>query len=127
MTEPTLPAVGTLGDKPDLRVTSGGAALCRFSVAATPRVCDAKTRAWRDGDPLFLACTAWRDLAENVAESLARGARVIVSGRLRQSQWEDRETGEKRSRIELDVDEVGPSLRFATATVNKLNRSRGTS
>src|SRR5437764_5596657 len=103
MNETTLTAVGNLVDKPDLRVTSGGAALCRFSVAATPRVYDAKTRAWRDGDPLFLSCSAWRDLAENIAESdLAKGTRVVVTGRLRMSQWQT-EAGDKRTSFGLEV------------------------
>ena len=85
---------------------------------------DRAKKEYRDGDPLFLTCTAWRDLAEHVAESLSKGARVVVVGRLRQSHLEDKETGEKRSMIQLDVDDVGPSLRWATAKVQKMTRSR---
>ncbi|HZN20620.1 MAG TPA: single-stranded DNA-binding protein [Micromonosporaceae bacterium] len=120
--ETILTITGNLTDDPDLRVTASGVSVCRFTVASTPRVFDKTTNTYRDGDPLFLTCTAWRDLAEHVAESLGKGTRVIVTGRLRLSRWQTPE-GEKRSAYGLDVDEVGPSLRFATATVNKLTRS----
>jgi single-strand DNA-binding protein len=100
--------------------------MARVRVASTPRMFDKNSGQYRDGDPLFLTCTAWRDLAEHIAESLTKGARVIVSGRLRQSHWEDKETGQKRSAYGLEVDEIGPSLRFATATVKKLTRTNGT-
>src|SRR2546429_7685379 len=123
MNDTTIIVVGNLTDDPEMRFTPSGVALARFRVASTPRVFDKASGAWRDGEALFMPCTAWRDLAENVAESLTKGARVIVSGRLRQSRWEDKETGEKRSMVQLDVDEIGPSLRFATATVKKLKRS----
>ncbi len=118
----TLTITGNLCDIPELRVTPAGVALCKFAVASTPRVFDKASGQYKDGDPLFMTCTAWRDLAEHVAESLTKGARVIVTGRLKLSRWDTPE-GEKRSAYGLDVDEVGPSLRFATATVKKLARS----
>jgi single-strand DNA-binding protein len=99
--------------------------MSKFRVASTPRVFDRTRNEYRDGDPLFLSCTAWRDLAEHIAESLTKGARVVVVGRLRLSQWEDKESGQKRSMIQLDVDEVGPSLKFATAKVQKMSRAKG--
>ena len=98
--------------------------MAKFTVASTPRVFDRTKNEYRDGEPLFLTCTVWRDLAEHVAESLTKGTRVVVVGRLRLSRWEDKETGEKRSAYGLDVDEVGPSLRFAQAKVTKTTRSR---
>jgi single-strand DNA-binding protein len=116
-----MTVVGNLTADPELRYTDKGVAMARFTVASTPRVRDKATNDYRDGEPLFLTCTAWRTLAEHLAESLTKGARVVVVGRLRQSRWEDK--GEKRSMIQLDVDEVGPSLRFATAKVAKLTRS----
>jgi single-strand DNA-binding protein len=115
--------VGNLTAPPDLRYTPAGVAMARFTVASTPRVLDRTTNEYRDGDPLFLTCTAWRELAEHAAESLTKGARVVVVGRLRLSRWETDE-GEKRSTYGLDVDEIGPSLRFATATVKKMTRTR---
>lgn len=120
--ETTLTIIGNLTADPELRFTQGGAALCKFSVASTPRRFDQASGQWKDDEPLFLNCTAWRDLAENVAHSLTRGARVVVTGRLRLNRWETPE-GEKRQAMQLDVDEVGPSLRYATAQVNKLTRS----
>jgi|SRR6266704_1784713 len=120
----TMTIVGNFTDDPELKFTPAGVAMAKFRIAATARIYDKTTGQWRDGDPLFLPCTAWRDLAEHVAESLSRGARVIVTGRLRQSHWETPE-GEKRSMIQLDVDEIGPSLRFATAQVRKLTRTNG--
>lgn len=119
-----MTVVGNLTADPELRYTSAGVAMARFTVASTPRVRDKDTNTYKDGEPLFLTCTAWRTLAEHLAESLTKGARVVVVGRLRQSRWED-DKGEKRSMIQLDVDEVGPSLRFATAKVAKLTRSNG--
>ena len=98
--------------------------MAKFTVASTPRLFDQKCGEYRDGEPLFMPCTAWRELAEHIAESLTKGARVLVVGRLRLSRWETPE-GEKRSMMQLDADEVGPSLRFATASVKKLTRSRG--
>jgi single-strand DNA-binding protein len=118
----TITVVGNLTDDPELRFTPSGAAVAKFRVASTPRFMDRQTNEWKDGEPLFLSCTVWRQAAENVAESLQRGARVIVTGRLRQRSYETRE-GEKRTVIELDVDEIGPSLRYATAKVQKMSRS----
>jgi single-strand DNA-binding protein len=123
--ETTITVVGNLTDDPEMRFTPQGVAMSKFRVASTPRVFDRTRNEYRDGDPLFLSCTAWRDLAEHVAESLTKGARVVVVGRLRLSQWEDKESGQKRSMIQLDVDEVGPSLKFATATVRKMTRAKG--
>ena len=120
--ETVITVVGNLTDDPELRFTSGGAAVANFRVASTPRTLDRQTNEWKDGEPLFLQCSIWRQAAENVAESLQRGARVIVTGRLRQRSYETRE-GEKRTVVELEVDEIGPSLRYATAKVNKASRS----
>jgi single-strand DNA-binding protein len=120
----TITVIGNLTDDPELRFTPSGAAVAKFRVASTPRFMDRASGEWKDGDPLFLSCTVWRQAAENVAESLQRGARVIVSGRLRQRSYETKE-GEKRTVMELEVDEVGPSLRYATAKVQKMSRSSG--
>jgi single-strand DNA-binding protein len=120
----TITVIGNLTNDPELRFTPSGAAVARFSVASTPRILDRQTNEWKDGDPLFLSCNIWRQAAENVAESLQKGARVIVSGRLRQRSYETRE-GEKRTVMELEVDEIGPSLRYATAKVQKMQRSSG--
>src|SRR6187455_1448446 len=120
----TITVVGNLTEDPELRFTPSGAAVAKFRVASTPRFLDRQTNEWKDGDPLFLSCNIWRQAAENVAESLHRGARVIVSGRLRQRSYETRE-GEKRTVMELEVDEIGPSLRYATAKVQKMSRSSG--
>src|SRR5689334_2192670 len=121
--ETTVTVVGNLTADPDLRFTPDGVAMAKFTVASTPRVFDRDTGQYKDGDPLFLTCTAWRDLAEHAAESLHKGTRVVVVGRLRLSGGETDE-GEKRSAYGLDVDEVGPSLRFATAKVAKATRVR---
>src|ERR1700754_3003424 len=123
--ETTITVVGNLTDDPELRFTPSGAAVAKFRIASTPRTLDRQSGEWKDGEPLFLACNIWRDAAEHVAESLQRGARVIVQGRLRQRSYETRE-GEKRTVYELEVDEIGPSLRFATVKVQKANRSGGT-
>ena len=123
MNETTMTVVGNLTDAPDLRYLPSGVAVAKFALASTPRKPDGNG-GWTDGDPLFLNCTAWRELAEHAAESLTRGARVVVVGRLRLSRWETDE-GEKRSAYGLDVDEIGPSLRFATATVAKMTRRSG--
>src|SRR5512144_3428017 len=120
----TITVVGNLTDDPELRFTPSGAAVAKFRVASTPRFMDKQSGEWKDGEPLFLACTVWRQAAEHVAESLQRGARVIVSGRLRQRSYETRE-GEKRTVMELEVDEVGPSLRYATTKAQKITRSSG--
>jgi len=116
--------VGNLVGDPELRYTSTGQAVATFRVASTPRFMDRATNEWKDGDSLFLSCNVWRQAAENVAESLQRGMRVIVSGRLRQRSYETRE-GEKRTVYEVEVDEVGPSLRNASAKVTKSSRSGG--
>jgi single-strand DNA-binding protein len=122
--ETTITVVGNLTDDPELRFTPSGAAVAKFRIASTPRTMDRQSGEWKDGEPLFLACNVWRDAAEHVAESLQRGARVIVQGRLRQRSYETRE-GEKRTVYELEVDEIGPSLRYATAKVQKMARSGG--
>src|SRR6202162_3301015 len=116
--------VGNLVDDPELRFTPAGQPAARVRVASTPRYLDKTTNEWKDGDSLFLTCNVWRQAAENVAESLQRGMRVIVSGRLRQRSYETRE-GEKRTVYEIEVDEVGPSLRNASAKVTKSQRSTG--
>jgi single-strand DNA-binding protein len=122
--ETVITVVGNLTDDPELRFTPSGAAVAKFRVASTPRTLDRQSGEWKDGEPLFLQCNIWRQAAENVAESLHRGARVIVQGRLRQRTYETRE-GEKRTVMELEVDEIGPSLRYATAKVQKMSRSGG--
>ncbi|MDQ1644830.1 MAG: single-strand DNA-binding protein [Cryptosporangiaceae bacterium] len=114
--------VGNLVDDPELRFTSSGAAVAKFRLASTPRTFDKTSNEWKDGESLFLTCNVWRQAAENVAESLQRGMRVIVQGRLKQRTYETRE-GEKRTVYEVEVDELGPSLRSATAKVNKTTRS----
>jgi single-strand DNA-binding protein len=118
MNETTVTVVGNLATEPVLQYTPQGTALLRFTVASAPRIFDKSSGGFKDGDALFLLCTAWRELAENAAETLTKGMRVIVSGRLAQSTWET-DAGEKRSAIAVQVDEVGPSLRFATAKVTK--------
>jgi single-strand DNA-binding protein len=122
--ETVITVVGNLTNDPELRFTPSGAAVASFTVASTPRTLDKATNEWKDGEALFLRCSIWRQAAENVAESLQRGARVIVQGRLKQRSFETKE-GEKRTVIELDVDEVGPSLKYATAKVNKTTRQGG--
>jgi single-strand DNA-binding protein len=120
----TITVVGNLTADPELRFTPSGAAVANFTVASTPRIYDRQSGEWKDGEALFLRCNIWREAAENVAESLTRGARVIVQGRLKQRSFETRE-GEKRTVVEVEVDEIGPSLRYATAKVNKASRSGG--
>ncbi len=120
----TITIIGNLVNDPELRYTPTGQAVATFRVASTPRFMDRQTNEWKDGDSLFLSCNVWRQAAENVAESLQRGMRVIVSGRLRQRSYETKE-GEKRTVYEVEVDEVGPSLRNASAKVNKSARSGG--
>jgi single-strand DNA-binding protein len=114
---------GNLTADPEIRYTSSGQAVAKFTVASTPRFMDKATQEWKDGDPLFLTCNVWRQAAENTAESLMRGMRVIVQGRLRQRSYETRE-GEKRTVYEVEVDDVGPSLRNATAKVMKAERNK---
>jgi single-strand DNA-binding protein len=116
--------IGNLVNDPELRYTPTGQAVATFRVASTPRYMDRTTNEWKDGDSLFLSCNVWRQAAENVAESLQRGMRVIVSGRLKQRSYETRE-GEKRTVYEIEVDEVGPSLRNASAKVSRSSRSSG--
>ena len=120
----TITVVGNLTADPELRFTPSGAAVANFTVASTPRIYDRQSGEWKDGEALFLRCNIWREAAENVAESLTRGSRVIVQGRLKQRSFETRE-GEKRTVVELEVDEVGPSLAFATAKVTRASRSGG--
>ena len=120
----TITVVGNLTADPELRFTPSGAAVANFTVASTPRIFDRQTSEWKDGEALFLRCNIWREAAENVAESLTRGSRVIVTGRLKQRSFETRE-GEKRTVFEVEVDEIGPSLKYATAKVNKASRSGG--
>jgi single-strand DNA-binding protein len=116
--------VGNLVDDPELRFTPSGQAVAKFRVASTPRYLDKQTNEWKDGESLFLSCNVWRQAAENVAETLQRGMRVIVQGRLKQRSYETRE-GEKRTVFEVEVDEVGPSLKNSTAKVTKTSRSSG--
>jgi len=120
----TITVVGNLTADPELRFTPSGAAVANFTVASTPRIYDRQSGEWKDGEALFLRCNIWREAAENVAESLTRGSRVIVTGRLKQRSFETRE-GEKRTVVEVEVDEIGPSLRYATAKVNKASRGGG--
>src|SRR5256885_3082483 len=122
--ETTITVIGNLTDDPELRFTPSGAAVAKFRIASPPQTLDLTSSDWKDGEPLFLACSVWRQAAENVAESLQRGSRVIVQGRLRQRSYETKE-GEKRTVYELEVDEIGPSLRYATAKVQKMSRSSG--
>ena len=119
--ETTITIVGNLTADPELRFTPSGAAVANFTVASTPRTFDRQANEWKDGETLFMRCSIWRDAAENIAESLHRGTRVIVTGRLKSRSYETKE-GEKRTVVELDVDEVGPSLRYASAKVTKAER-----
>ena len=119
-----ITVVGNLTADPELRFTPSGAAVASFTVAATPRMLDKATNEWKDGDAVFMRCSVWRQAAENVAESLQKGTRVIVTGRLKQRSYETRE-GEKRTVMEMEVDEVGPALKYATAKVNKVQRGGG--
>ena len=120
----TITMIGNLVDDPELRFTPSGAAVAKFRVASTPRYLDKTTNEWKDGESLFLQCQIWRQAAENVAESLTKGMRVILSGRLKQRSYETKE-GEKRTVFEVEVDEVGPSLRNATAKVTRTQRAGG--
>ncbi|QKT08708.1 single-stranded DNA-binding protein [Gordonia sp. X0973] len=122
--ETVITVIGNLTADPELRFTPSGAAVANFTVASTPRTFDRQTNEWKDGEALFLRCNIWREAAENVTESLQKGMRVIVSGRLKQRSFETRE-GEKRTVYELDVDEIGPSLRYATAKVTRASRGGG--
>ena len=122
--ETVITVVGNLTGDPELRFTPSGAAVANFTIASTPRQFDRQTNEWKDGDTLFLSCSIWRQAAENVAESLQKGMRVVAQGRLKQRSYETRE-GEKRTVVELDVEEVGPSLKYATAKVARVQRSGG--
>ena len=117
----TVTVTGNLTSDPELRFTPNGSAVASFTVASTTRVLDRDSNQWKDGDTLFLRCSVWRQYAENVAESLTKGTRVIVTGRLKQRSYETKE-GEKRTVVEMDVDDVGPALRNATAKVNRVTR-----
>jgi single-strand DNA-binding protein len=122
--ETVITIIGNLTNDPELRFTPSGAAVANFTVASTPRTFDRQSNEWKDGETLFMRCSVWREAAENVAESLTRGTRVIVSGRLRSRTYDTKE-GEKRTVVELEVDEVGPSLRYATTKVSKTSRGSG--
>ncbi len=120
--ETTITVIGNAVDAPELRFTPSGAGVANFTVASTPRTLDRQSGEWKDGEPLFLRCSVWRDQAEHVAETITRGMRIIVVGNLKQRSYETKE-GEKRTVYELDVQEVGPALRYAKATVQKAARS----
>jgi single-strand DNA-binding protein len=120
--ETVITLIGNLTSDPELRFTPSGSAVANFTVASTPRTFDRQTNEWKDGETLFLRASVWREAAENVAESLTKGMRVIVSGRLKSRSYETKE-GEKRTVIELEVDEIGPSLKYANAKVNRTQRS----
>lgn len=119
-----ITVIGNVTGDPELRFTPSGAAVANFTVASTPRAFDRQSNEWKDGETLFMRCSVWRDAAENVAESIQRGTRVIVSGRLKSRSYETKE-GEKRTVVEMDVDEIGPSLRYASAKVTKTQRGGG--
>ena len=123
--ETVITLVGNLTGDPELRFTPSGAAVANFTVASTPRTFDRNTNEWKDAETLFMRCSIWREAAENVAESLHRGTRVVVTGKLISRSWDDKETGQKRTVMEMQVDEVGPSLKYASATVRKTERSSG--
>src|ERR1700761_6065555 len=122
--ETVITVVGNLTADPELRFTPSGAAVASFTIASTPRTFDRNSNEWKDGEALFLRCSIWRQAAENVAESLQRGMRVVAQGRLKQRSFETHE-GEKRTVVEMDVDEIGPSLRYATAKINRAQRGGG--
>src|SRR6476646_303235 len=122
--ETTITVIGNLTNDPELRFTPSGSAVANFTIASTPRTFERQSNEWKDGETLFLRASVWREAAENVAESLTKGMRVIVSGRLKSRSYETKE-GEKRTVIELEVDEIGPSLRYANAKVNRTQRSGG--
>ena len=119
-----ITVIGNLTADPELRFTPSGAAVANFTVASTPRTFDRNSNEWKDGEALFLRCNIWREAAENVAESLTKGTRVIVSGRLKQRSYDDRE-GQRRTVVELEVDEIGPSLKYATAKPTRTQRGGG--
>jgi len=123
MQDTQITIVGNLVDDPELRFTPSGQPVAKFRIASTPRYRDGKTGEWKDGDALFLSCVVWRQAAENVAETMTRGMRAIVTGRLRQRSYETKE-GEKRTVYEVEADELGPSLRSASAKVTKVTRAK---
>ena len=123
--ETVITVCGNAVGDAELKFLPSGAAVCTFTVASTPRTLDRTTNEWKDGEPLFLRCTAWRQMAENAAETITKGTRLIIQGRLRQRSY-DAKDGTKRTVIELDVDEVGPSLKYATATVRRADRGATT-
>jgi single-strand DNA-binding protein len=122
--ETTITVIGNLTNDPELRFTPSGSAVANFTIASTPRTFDRQSNEWKDGETLFLRASVWREAAENVAESLTKGMRVIVSGRLKSRSYETKE-GEKRTVVELEVEEIGPSLRYANAKVNRAERGAG--
>ena len=117
MSDNTITIVGNLTSDPELRFTSGGVSVANVTIASTPRVYNKSKQEWEDGEALFLRGTIWKDAADNVADSLHKGVRVVVTGKLKQRSWEDAKTGDKRSAVELEIEEIGPSLRFTTVTV----------
>lgn len=123
--ETTITVIGNLTSDPELRFTPSGSAVANFTIASTPRTFDKNSNEWRDGETLFLRASIWREAAENVAESLTKGMRIIASGNLTMRQYDDKKTGEKRTSTELQVDEIGPSLKYANAKVNRTQRSGG--
>jgi single-strand DNA-binding protein len=122
--EPPITLIGNLTGDPELRFTPSGAAVANFTVACTPRTLDRQSNEWKDGETLFISCSVWRQVAENVAESLTRGARVVVHGRLKARSYDDRD-GNKRTVFECDVEEIGASMRYATLKISKTSRSDG--
>lgn len=124
MNEPTTTLIGNLVDDPTLRYTPNGAAVCNFKVAQTPRTFDKQSNEWKDGEAIFMPCSIWREAAENVSESFKRGDRVIVTGRLKSRSYETKE-GDKRTVIELEAEEVGASVKYATATIKRAEKSSG--
>lgn len=122
--ETVITIIGNLVDDPELRFTPSGAAVANFRIASTPRTFDRQTNEWKDGNALFLSCSIWRQAAENVAESLQKGMRVVAQGRLKQRQYET-SAGEKRTVVELEVEEIGPSLKYATAKVTRAAKGQG--
>jgi single-strand DNA-binding protein len=124
--ETTITLIGNLTNDPELRFTPSGAAVANFTVAATPKTFDRNSNEWKDGETLFMRCAAWKEMGENVAESLTKGMRVVVTGRLKSRSYDTKE-GEKRTVIELEVDEIGPSLRYATAKVTRTQRNGNSS
>lgn len=124
MNEPTTTLIGNLVDDPTLRYTPNGVAVCNFKVAQTPRTFDKQSNEWKDGEAIFMPCSIWREAAENVSESFKRGDRVIVTGRLKSRSYETKE-GDKRTVIELEAEEVGASVKYATATIKRAEKSSG--